>query len=250
MKPIEGMWDLPVTESELPFYVFPSKKRMGKLPVIEIKGDRKRFLKWLEQHREIDRRVPPAFTEFVVITKDYMVDCHYNDPLNKIYVRVWIDDKIILTACADYETINEDMMDFAALPTAHGAQKFPPVGLRLLAGEAIVNALGVQAYMLYHKPEIVEQVYIPGENRKTNTSRKRVTQQPIKIRKTKIRRIVLTEQDKPQREIHYNKLSWYVRGHYKHVGKDKHLAYIQPSVHTRGGKKYSVKSQTYELTED
>lgn len=101
--------------------------------------------------------------------------------------------------------------------------------------------------MLYFKPEIVEQIYAPSESksRKTSTKKRRVNAEPIKIRQTKIKRIVLNANDRPPKNIDYKKLSWHVRGHYRHVGKEKKLRYIQPFICNRGGKKYHKSAPTY-----
>lgn len=37
-------------------------------------------------------------------------------------------------------------------------------------------------------------------------------------------------------KITYRKLSWSVRGHYRHCGMDKKLKYIQPQIRSRNGK--------------
>lgn len=112
--------------------------------------------------------------------------------------------------------------------------------------------IAVQAYMLYFKPEIVEQIYTPSETTSTpaKSRKKRITAEPIRIRKTKIKRISLKKQDRPPKDINYRKLSWFVRGHYRHVGKEKKLKYIQPFTCNRGGKKYRKNSRTYILTEE
>lgn len=242
--------DLPPGTINPDDYVFPSKKKLAKLPVLTVRGDPKRFCRWIVDHKEIDKKVPPAFMDFIIETDNYKADYHYTPSMTGFHIRAWENDRVIFTAYLDYNTIDTGELAVSLLPTAYGLSLYPLEGLKILGGETSLNAIGVQAYMLYHKPELVEQIYTPGESHPTRSKKHKVTAQPIRIRKTKIKRITLTDDDTPKKEIHYNKLSWHVRGHYRHVGKDKHLVYIQPSVHTRNGKRYSLKTQTYELTED
>lgn len=241
---------MPTGSVPVPDYTYPSKKRLAKLPTIVVRGEGNRFRDWMLSHPEIDRRVPPAFPDFVVEYEDYTVDYHYTPTMTGLHYRIWIADKAVGRFYLDYVSVNSDRLLLSASPTNHALDQLGADTMQALGCQAALNALGVQAYMLYHKPELVEQIYTPGESHGTTAKKHKVTQQPIKIRKTKIKRITLTEQDTPKKEIHYNKLSWHVRGHYRHVGKDKHLVYIQPSVHNRNGKKYSLKGQTYEIEDD
>lgn len=228
-------------------YTFPSKKKIEKLPVIKVVGDESRFNAWMTEHKEIDGRVPPLFKEFVVTGDRYYLVVCYNDTITGLYIKGYFEGMYIGTLFADYNSYVDGtiQIDMDASPSVE--EKVKEEWIHQFFSSAFCLVIGVQAYILYHKPEIVEQIYTPGEERKPSTNRKRITQQPIKVRKTKIKRITLTEQDKPQKEIHYNKLSWHVRGHYRHVGKDKHLVYIQPSVRNRNGKKYSLKGRKYEI---
>lgn len=236
-------------------YVFPSQKKMAKFPVIHIAGDSDRFITWITDHPEIDNRVPPIYQNFIVEAEDTRILVCYTDDSTCFYAKAWRvshgNEKYISSISIDYNECVDGKFRLNHMITPHA-----PAGLaetnwfEKFSMVASTLVIGVQAYMLYHKPELVEQIYTPGESHPTRSKKHKVTAQPIKIRKTKIKRITLTEDDTPKKEIHYNKLSWHVRGHYRHVGKDKHLVYIQPTIHNRNGKKYSVKGQTYELTED
>lgn len=236
-------------------YVFPSQKKMAKFPVIHIAGDSDRFITWITDHPEIDNRVPPIYQNFIVEAEDTRILVCYTDDSTCFYAKAWRvshgNEKYISSISIDYNECVDGKFRLNHMITPHA-----PAGLaetnwfEKFSMVASTLVIGVQAYMLYHKPELVEQIYTPGESHPTRSKKHKVTAQPIKIRKTKIKRITLTEDDTPKKEIHYNKLSWHVRGHYRHVGKDKHLVYIQPTIHNRNGKKYSVKTQNYELTED
>lgn len=239
-------------KKNIPTYTFPSKKQLAKLPQIRIDGDPNRYAMWIHDHQEIDRRVPPIFLDFVIHLEYTTVAVHYISDMTAFHTKIWYKEQqsAIAVGYTDYAEINGTSVGAIAACSEAVQEKYGAEWIQSIVMAAAFTVIGVQAYMLYHKPEIVEQVYTPGEERKSSTKKKRITQQPIKIRKTKIKRIYLSEHEKPKKEIHYNKLSWHVRGHYKHVGKDKHLVYIQPSIRNRNGKKYTVKGQTYEIEED
>lgn len=228
-------------------FLFPSQKKIDKFPVVRIAGDENRFCKWMVEHPEIDPRVPPIYQNFVITSEHCTFVVCYNDTITGFYAKCQYETVYIGAIFVDYSKLEGNRIKLQADIPDSIVETVDPNWLYSFCNAACSMIAGVQAYMLYHKPEIVEQIYTPGEERKSSTKKKRITQQPIKVRKTKIKRITLTEQDKPQKEIHYNKLSWHVRGHYKHVGKDKHLVYIQPGIRNRNGKRYSLKGQTYEI---
>lgn len=231
-------------------YVFPSQKKMAKFPVIHIAGDESRFLEWLMEHPEIDKKVPPVYQYFVIESAATTLLVCYNDTSTGFYVKAWRKGEHIVSVHIDYNECQGQQFRLNLKSNAQAVLTHDPDWIMEFAQFAGVTTIAVQAYILYHKPEVVEQIYTPGESHGTTAKKHKVTQQPIKVRKSKIKRITLTEEDTPKKEIHYNKLSWHVRGHYRHVGKDKHLVYIQPTIHNRNGKKYSIKGQNYELTED
>lgn len=249
------MTDMPTNRIPPDQYVFPSKKKMAKFPVVKIMGNEDRFLTWMMEHPEIDNRVPPIYQNFIIETENTNTLVCYTDDSTCFYAKVWENyhgkDRLLSCICIDYNECQNGKFRLNHAPGLHAPMtEMELQGFTQVAQVSAWLVVAIQAYMLYHKPEIVEQIYTPGESHGTTAKKHKVTQQPIKIRKTKIRRITLTEQDTPKKEIHYNKLSWHVRGHYKHVGKDKHLVYIQPTIHNRKGKKYAIKGQTYEIPED
>lgn len=231
-------------------YVFPSQKKMAKFPVVHIAGNEDRFIDWLADHPEIDKKVPPIYQNFVIESATTTVLVCYNDTVTAFYTKAWYNGLHIASTHIDYNECVGTQFRLNLKSNQKAVESHAPEWIVEYSQYVSMLVIAVQAYMLYHKPELVEQIYTPGESHPTRSKKHKVTAQPIRIRKTKIKRITLTDDDTPKKEIHYNKLSWHVRGHYRHVGKDKHLVYIQPSVHTRNGKRYSLKTQTYELTED
>lgn len=246
---------MPTPHPPLDQYVFPSKKKIAKFPTVRIVGDNTRYMGWLADHPEIDNRVPPIYQNFIIETDVLTILVCYTDDSTCFYAKSWEiahgKERTLSYVCIDYNECENGHFRLNHMPGLR--QPITEQELAAFAEFGKVTAtmvIAVQAYILYHKPEVVEQIYTPGESHGTTAKKHKVTAQPIKVRKTKIKRITLTEQDTPKKEIHYNKLSWHVRGHYRHVGKDKHLVYIQPTIHNRNGKKYSIKGQKYELTED
>lgn len=267
-------------------YTFPSNKKLGKFPSVTINGNANDFIIWLEDHPEIDRRVPPIYPDFVVNykaepeewvkylsnldvviknswhkpnvmdtlknTDHYSLFVHYNPDVTAFCYRLKLNEITLFTAVVDYDLINGDSIYSDGNFTKKSLDLYAEEWLKkcMLASAYVIVA--VQAYMLYFKPEIVEQIYTPSEstNKSPEKPGKRVTAEPIKIRKSKIKRITLDANDRPPKDINYRKLSWHVRGHYRHVGKNKKLKYIQPFTCNRGGKKYRRNAPKYIIGED
>ena len=63
---------------------FPSDRRAEKYPLIAMYDDSANdFILWLNEHREIDRRVPPIYQDFRITHKssahEYSIFAHYTD---------------------------------------------------------------------------------------------------------------------------------------------------------------------------
>ncbi len=247
------------TSFELPKnYTFPSEKKLPKFPVVAIDGDINDYVLWLHHHPEIDRRVPPIFNDFVItysyagvtMLANYEIFVHYTGDYTKFYFRVRMNGDKILYGLVDYERVNGPDFGVQGCVTDKAYDLYEVNWLQNTLFSAAFITLAVQAYMLYFKPEIVEKIYTPdaqSKEKKPSQTRRRITAEPIKLCKTKIKRIYLSAVDRPPKNVNYRKLSWHVRGHYRHVGKEKKLKYIQPFVCNRGGKKYHKNVRKYVL---
>lgn len=232
-------------------YIFPSQKNKEKYPLIKVNGDANEFILWIMAHPELDKRVPPIYQDFrleFATPKGILCELfvHYNDELTAFAVKARLDGENLGVLESDYEHYS-DKFEVKAKLTERAGDKYDLNWLKEFTTAIVSIIIAVQAYMLYFKPEVVEKIYAPTETKKAGYKRRRVGAAPIKIRKTKIKRIILNAEDRPPRDVDYKKLSWHVRGHYRHVGKEKKLKYIQPFVCNRGGKKYHKTAPSYLL---
>jgi hypothetical protein len=228
-------------------YVFPSVRRAEKYPRISIEADggANEYIKWLNEHKEIDRRVPPVFSDFTIAHRmgnhKYLVIVHYFDGWTRYAFKARMDSDVLMTASVDYERINDVVVGVDCQASASAVNRFGEEWVKNAAIATALLVIGVQAYLLYFKPEITEKIYAPSEIKATEEKlhaakkKHRRNAEPIKIRKSKVKLIYLTDHDRPPRNINYRKLAWHVRGHYRRVGKDKKLKFIAPFTCHRGG---------------
>ncbi len=238
-------------------YIFPGDKKISKFPIIAIEGDANEYALWLRGHPEIDRRVPPIYADFLIThtynEHHYDILVHYSKDFTKFCFKVKLDNKKLLISIVDYEEINDSVVHVTSQIYQDANNQFETSWLKSTSLACAFLVIAVQAYMLYFKPEIVEKIYTPDappKEKKPSQTRRRITAEPIKLRKTKIKRIYLSAVDRPPKNVNYRKLSWHVRGHYRHVGKEKKLKYIQPFVCNRGGKKYHKNVRKYVLPDE
>ena len=153
----------------------------------------------------------------------------------------------------DYEKIDNDGVATVDFHCSAGALRtYSEDWLRLFAIFSVNFIIAVQAYILYHKPEVIEQVVDASAPRKTPDNanqKKRKKNGSVKIKNTVRKLIHIDTRELPPREYKYKKLSWSVRGHYRHVGKEKKLKYIAPFTCNRGGAKVKPKAKIYEIEE-
>lgn len=169
-------------------FIFPSQKKIDKFPVIRIAGDENRFCKWLVEHPEIDPRVPPVYQNFVVASEHCTFVVCYNDTVTGFYAKCQYENIYCGAIFVDYNGLDGDRIKLQTDIPNSITETVDPTWLYSFFNVACSMITGVQAYMLYHKPEIVEQIYAPGEHTKPDKQGKpkRIIQQPIKIRKTKL----------------------------------------------------------------
>ena len=153
----------------------------------------------------------------------------------------------------DYAQIDNDGIAIVDSHYSTGALRtYSEERLKQLAIDTAYDLNDVQAYILYHKPEVIEQVVDASAPRKTPghaSQKKRKKSGSVKIRSTVRKLIRIDTRELPPREYKYKKLAWSVRGHYRHVGKDKKLKYIAPFTCNRGGAKNKPKAKIYEIEE-
>lgn len=238
---------------------FPSDKACEKFPRIVIDGDANDIIKWINDHREIDRRVPPVFPDWFVLDLKpdgyHVVICaKYNEDKTAFVFRSAINGIRAVVAELDYNKLDDD--GSAPLDSSYSAKALQEYDEKWLEQFAIFSTnmlIAVQAYILYHQPKVIEQVVDVSAPRKTpeSSAKKKKTKKNsgIKIKNTVRKLIRVDTKVLPPREYKYKKLAWSVRGHYRHVGKEKKLKYIAPFTCNRGGAKNKPKVKTYIIEE-
>lgn len=240
----------------------PSLKAMDKLPSIEIAGLNRiqLYLDWWNANPQIPRTVPPLFRDFVIrfsrsypraggaeSAHDYIECVHYTEDLTAFAVCHLIDGKKTLISESDYSQYRGRTAQAriqAPKTSPHKEDWLKQEGLA-----AIHCALCVQAYILYHKPDVIPaELPAPPQKRKPNRERK---PSPRAIADTRRQIIRLSETDEPpkKRNVRYRAIRWTVRGHYRRItstsGK-RRVVYVKPHTAHRGEKK--APSGSYRLT--
>ena len=238
---------------------FPSDKACEKFPRIVVDGDANDIIRWINEHREIDRRVPPVFPDWFVLDLTpngyHVVICaKYSEDKTAFIYRAAIDGIRAVIAELDYSSLDDD--GSAPLDSSYSSkarEKYAEEWLDQFAIFCTNMLIAVQAYILYHQPKVIEQVVDVSAPRKTteNSTKKKKTKKNngIKIKNTVRKLIRVDPKVLPPREYKYKKLAWNVRGHYRHVGKEKKLKYIAPFTCNRGGAKNKPKVKTYIIEE-
>lgn len=233
---------------------FPSDKACKKLPRIVVGGNANAMLEWINQHTEIDRRVPPVLSGWFVIElqqDEYkiVICATYTNDKTAFVFRASINGLRAVIASIDYAQIDNDGVATVDSNYSTGALRtYSEEWLQQFAIFSVYVIIAVQAYILYNKPEVIEQAVDASDPRKTpNNShqKKRKKNGNVKIKSTVRKLIRIDTRELPPREYKYKKLAWSVRGHYRHVGKDKKLKYIAPFICNRGGANGKPKAKTY-----
>ena len=237
---------------------FPSDKACEKLPRIVVGGDANAMIECINQHTEIDRRVPPVFSGWFVIELrqgEYKIAIcvTYTNDKTALCFRASINGLRAVIASMDYAQIDNDGIAIVDSNYSTGALRtYSEEWLQQFAIFSVNVIIAVQAYILYHKPEVIEQVVDASAPRKTPDNahqKKRKKNGSVKIKSTVRKLIRIDTRELPPREHKYKKLAWIVRGHYRHVGKDKKRKYSAPLTGDRGGAKNKPKAKIYEIEE-
>lgn len=237
---------------------FPSDKACEKLPRIVVGGDANAMLEWINQHTEIDKRVPPVLSGwFVIELQQYeykiVICATYTKDKTAFFFRSSINGLRAVIASMDYSKIDNDGVATVDSHCSVGALRtYSEEWLQQFAIFSVYIIIAVQAYILYHKPDAIEQVVDASASHKTpeNAHQKKLKKSGnVKIKSTVRKLIRIDTRELPPREYKYKKLAWSVRGHYRHVGKEKKMKYIAPFTCNRGGAKNKPKEKIYEIEE-
>lgn len=234
----------------------PSVKAAAKLPTIEIEGVNRvqHYLDWLDAHTEIPRAVPPLYREFRILFRrsyyapgkdarervyEYAEIVHYDDDLAGFAAAHVIDGKkvcLVTTRYVDYNGVN-----VKAAVTAPPSTPYQLDWIRREGVAVVYTVLSVQAYLLYHRPEIVP-VFLtdPPKPRAQRAAPRKAEPKPRAVRDTVKRYIRLSETDAEPTARQYRAIQWTVRGHYRRLtdkqGAER-LVYIKPHTAKRGEKR-------------
>lgn len=237
---------------------FPSDKACEKLPRIVVGGNANAMIEWINAHTEIDRRVPPVFSGWFVVELQQdeckiVICATYNEDKTAFAFRASINGLRSVIAGMDYGKIdNNGVVTIDSHYSTGALRTYAEEWLQQFAIFSINVIIAVQAYILYHKPEVIEQVVdisAPRKMPENAQKKKRKKSGSVKIKNTVRKLIRIDTRDLPPKEYKYKKLAWSVRGHYRRVGKEKKLKYIAPFTCSRGGAKGKPKAKTYVIEE-
>lgn len=116
---------------------FPSDRRAEKYPLIAMYDDTANdFINWLNEHKEIDRRVPPIYQDFRITHKsgahEYSIFTHYNEDSTAFEFRMKMDGKTIIQGISDYSMYDgimcmyPHMQAISTLRSGSGILRLPP----------------------------------------------------------------------------------------------------------------------------
>lgn len=106
----------------------------------------------------------------------------------------------------------------------------------------------VMSYILYHKPDEVDEPPRELQRRPAKEASKEAKskQKPIKIKNKKHKVIFIGANERPPRQYNYKVMAWRVRGYYRRsTAADKHLVFIPPHFCKRADTKNRPKANKY-----
>lgn len=234
----------------------PSEKNRAKLPQINLvnSGTAVKYVNWFRDHPEIDRAVPPVFDDFCInYTVTFPRECgkkeatyaytdivHYAEDRQSFVLCHVFNGRKILIAEVDYERIQPDGNVFVYSRSPENTQ-FDHDWLQNEALSAAFCVLSTQAFILYHKPEI-KPVYLssPADPRKNSASPRKPAKRATVLNPERRKLVYLDGKMPTERIVHYRKIKWGVRGHYRRIigrGGESKTIYIKPHTAKRGEKK-------------
>lgn len=234
----------------------PSIAAMGKLPAIDIEGVNRSqyYLDWFDAHPEIPRAIPPIYRDFIIRhSRSYYspdkdkaervysyIECiHYNDDMTELDACHVIDGKKVLTVHSRY--LDYDGIHVKASLSAPGSTRYTEEWLRREGIATIYTALALQAYILYHRPEVVPVYLSEAATQKRNVKSVPAKKSAVKkITPTVKRYIRLSEADVERVTRQYRAIQWMVRGHYRRYTRkngEQYLRFVAPHTAKRGEKK-------------
>lgn len=236
-------------------WIPPSVKSMEKLPTIEVIGENtiQVYLDWFNENKTIPRTIPPLYRDFVIrfsrtypnktpglppVPHQYIECVHYAEDLASLEVCHVIDGKKVINVQSEY--VQYDGPTVYAKASAPGSSPYDESWLKNEGMAVIYSVLAVQAYILYHRPEVVP-VYLDSvpEKKAKKSSLDGGGKEKKKVISVTVRKFIrLSVEDKPPKERNYRAIQWAVRGHYRrlsHKDGTEYMVYIRPHLAARNG---------------
>lgn len=231
-------------------YTFPSLKKAAKLPQIILDGDNavQKYRDWLADSG-IFPTVPPLHQDFVLRytcsfngrSHDYADIVHYVEDLTAFVCCHSIDGKKVMEVSCDYaeqNTPGELSCSGFYPPTT----PYTETWLRNEGCAVATAVVSVQAFILYHRPDVIPEELPAPKPRKAVSSHAKPSRRTTTVKDVRHHIIRLDPVDTIPVAKNYRAIQWRVRGHYRRIkGADgqQRLVYVRPHTAQRGKKKIS-----------
>lgn len=255
--------------SEPKYQNFSLDKVLKKYPVIRLTGGtadklnaetHNRYRKALEE-KDYDtcKRLglfPPLFPEFVIEIelpdKTFNHILVYYETPEKLYLLYFVKGKKFLEIVDDLSTFTPESYvgrTAGIAPISLTARQMSIKELSAIFNMVYILFCSVSNYMLYYSPELeyAEPREYKGGKRSVKTDEDR---REILLKSERLRYTIRGDLPKRNPAI-YKTPSWYVRGHYRRMGKDKAWRYVSPTIAYRKEMKgkEEPKSTSYKIKE-
>lgn len=226
-------------------YTFPSLKNAEKLPQIVLDGDNsvQRYRDWLSESGIVPT-VPPLHEDFVLRYScsfggrryDYADIVHYTDDLTGFIACHSISGKKALEVeCSYLENDTPGIVSGHA--SAPASSPYREDWLRSESSAVCTAVIATQAYILYHRPELIPTV-LPEPQRRTS-KKPYAAKRAAYVARERRQIIRLGDPGRLPVAKNYRAIQWQVRGHYRRLKNPDRLVYIRPHTAQRGKKKLS-----------